>query len=156
MSLDPENNYEDSSQREERLMQELHSAFEEVVAFFESAESGIGEMRGLSKKFSALEERIEESDKLEHDLKIELDKLKAKEETISDLDEKIDASRDVAEQQAKIWELWSKQDDLYKEFYKICEDEAGMKGDVEGTMAIIQMKIEKIEAIKKELRELGN
>ncbi|MSU54763.1 MAG: hypothetical protein EXS48_02965 [Candidatus Staskawiczbacteria bacterium] len=156
MPTNPENNYEDSYQKEGRLRRELELLLSEVREFLATAKRGISEVGDLPVKVDALEEELEESNKLEQDLKTKLDEMKAKYETITDVDQQIDASTDIFQQQSKIHELWIKQDDLQNELLKIYENEPGMKGDVEGTMAVIKLKMQKIEDIRKQLEELGS
>ncbi len=148
--------YEDSYQKEERLRRELNLLLIEIKQFLESGKKSIEEMRELPEKFSSIEKEIEDLSQVEKDLKAELDKMKADYEKISDLDEQIDASRDISEQQSKIWDNWSKQFNLYKEMKGMCEEEVGLKGDFEGTESIVKMKLQRLDELIKQLENLKN
>lgn len=151
--------YEDSYEKYERLKKELVVIFSEIRGFLVVLEkdfTAIGETGGTLK---AMDEKMEELRVRQITLEEELKK--AQEAPINPnltLDEKIDAEAHKFEKidacRQKITQMFEEQSDLLRQMDAVFTQETAQKGDSEGTFAIIQMKIARVDQILQEIADL--
>ena len=163
MSLNPENKYEDSCQKEERLRGELKFAISDVRASFGVYAKDSKEVSSSFEKLENINQKIDELIKQEQGLEEEL---MAKQTELAkigglpdaDIDNKIDSSLivslEIGSIREKISGILDEVDALIREMDKIFEEQRGMVGDSEGSKAVIEIKMKKIEDLKKQLDEL--
>ena len=148
MPANPENPYEDYYQKRERLIKELDVIFDETKQFSELLKKDFGAADEIGEKLRSIDVKMATLRSDEIILWAELRNIKNKTEIEAGKSEKID------DLHKKILLNSEEQSKLFNEMDEALTEEVGQRGDSEGTLAIIKMKMSRFEEIQRELAEL--
>lgn len=155
MPSNPENKYEDSHQKKERLQGELLVVLKDLERGFATIKKDHEKVETADKIFEIMSDQLEELRIQEKSISDELKNMDAEYENMAEgseaktkLEEKIDAKRE------EIFRIWEKMNSLQEKLVKSLEDKPGLQGDFEGSQAVINMNVRKMEDLVKQLKEL--
>lgn len=163
MPINPEGAYEDSYQQRDRLEEELGGTMAEIEKFFDVAENkdevsvarAFVEDEKVQEKLNELSAKERE---LETRLKEKKEELVALNKSNLDIDRKIDAANalmgEIDDIREKINATDTEMIALIRRQMELAQEIAAAIGDVNGTVSVIELLLEKAENIKKQLDEL--
>jgi len=165
MSNNFEGGYEDSYQKGDRLKGELQSAVDDLrnyLSVYEKdsgmAKDSLEKIKDNLAKFDALKEQEEILEEKIDQKQKELAELNKSE---PDIDKKIEAGeliyKEIRLLREKIMEIDGVIDRLMSETNVMDNEQPGIMGDLQGTTGVIKMKYDKINELRKQIKELeGN
>lgn len=151
--------YEDSYEKYERLTKELEAVYSEIKQFLEVLKKDFAAVGEVGGKLNSMDVKMAALGSDEIILEAELRNIESGDISLTaSLDDKIDAEaakfEKIDAQRKKIAENLEKQFELFKEMDEAVVEEVGRRGDSDGTFAIIQMKIARMEEIHQEIADI--
>lgn len=151
-----DNQYEDSSQRVERLKEEWQKALDDFNKFKPVFERDIATLKKFGEDAIAAAAKMDE---LCHSQDVLSQQLK---DLIYEYDNSPGSGWSRAEQlqiinakKEEIENISNERTKLDKKLEKMVEQQAALQGDVNGSEAVLDMKLEKLHQIEQELHDLG-
>ncbi|HAO64729.1 TPA: hypothetical protein DCQ44_01975 [Candidatus Taylorbacteria bacterium] len=154
-----EGGWEDSYQKRDRLYLELKATIDEVRHFCELIKKDKESLDKFKTEMDAVDELLRLNELKQKELQWEHDRLDREYKRIRDLEEVDEKELDrimagTAENSKRILDCYEEMADIYGKSDKILENFAAVLGDSEGSNAILTSKIEKIENIRRQIREI--
>jgi chromosome segregation ATPase len=151
--MNPENGnqeggYEDSAQKRDRLEAEYKEAVAEVKHFISVADK---DNLKITELFDNVEKIIDELQTRAGILSEKIKALNIEITTAKDESAKEEIAFEIDNVREQLLDTWDEMNTLRKE---LKEDSKPLKGDLEGTKAVLRMKWQKVEDIQQQIKEL--
>ena len=143
-----EGGYEDSAQKRDRLEAEYKEAVAEVKHFISVADKDNLKITDL---FDNVEKIIDELQTRSGILSEKIKALNIEITTVKDEDAKEEIEDEINNTREELLDAWNQMDTLRKELE---ENSKPLKGDLEGTKAVLRMKWQKVADIQQQIKEL--